>query len=223
VSEIFEFEWGVDQHGYALEDRSPGPLLLSLSGEDDPEQDRAYERDGWNKVIRQRGGPVKYYRPMEHSGLWRRMADVPDSPAGALEFVREFGLLDDRKTGKETVGFIMNTARVLRGIAHALDITSPQIAANIFNMHARPQVTARISPPQQGARRLNFDLVPLTLRSALYLQAGNAIAGDLKFRRCLNCPEWFQVGSGAATERRKFCTNRCRVAWSRKNFASAAT
>src|SRR3954466_10888435 len=75
VSDLFDFEWAVDQHGYVLDDEPP-PLvrLLSLAPEGaglDPASRTDLDRASWERVVRGCGGPPKYYRPMERPGLWR--------------------------------------------------------------------------------------------------------------------------------------------------------
>src|SRR4051794_32107972 len=238
VSDLFDFEWEVDQHGYVLHDE-PTVLvrLLNIMHKKtglDPASWPDLDPASWEKIVRGCGGPPRYYRPMERPGLWRRFADTVTTPASALEFVREFGLLTefeirparglrfgdkfdpfDTLRNENTVDFVLNFARGLREISHALDSGERHLAAMLFSRF-RPPMTATINLSKRGGQRLDLNIVPSDLRSALYLQAGNAITGDLKFRRCLNCPDWFQIGSGAHTERRKFCSDRCRVAWSRK-------
>jgi hypothetical protein len=59
--------------------------------------------------------------------------------------------------------------------------------------------------------------VPISLRSALLIQAGEAIIGNRHFRRCKNYTVWFQVGSGANTPRREFRQDKCHVAGARRH------
>ena len=202
MTDLYEFDWPVDQHGYDAEHApsSGGVGRTILSGR------LADDR------VRRRGGPFRYYRPMERPGLWRRFAETCESPTGVLAFVNEFGLLADDKDSESTEA-ILDTARLLRLIAIGIDRHDRSGAAIIFNAHAKPRVSAEIVP---GPKAPEFRLIPLSLRAALLLQAGEAINGDRQLKRCRNCPEWFQIGAGAHTARRDFCTDRCRVAWSRK-------
>jgi hypothetical protein len=230
MSELFEFEWGVDQSGYEIAPRKRGALstastLFDLS--DDPDGDTG--GGDYDHEIRRRGGPLRYYRPMtERPGLWRRCAETCISWDGALEFVNEFGLfgLFDKQESSESIGFILNTGRYLAAIADQIDKGDRDGAAQIFNSSGRTRLAAMIVPAIKGRRKIHeFRLAPLTLRGALHLQVGEAITGDRRLKRCRNCPEWFPVGTGAATARRDFCSDRCRVAWSRKtrHVASIAT
>src|SRR5205814_3277557 len=112
----YDFEWPVDQHGYEIEHvpaRETG-LGTILSGGDDA-----------HDVIRARGGPPRYYRPMEHPGLWRRFAETDGPPDRLLGFVSEFGLLGEafgsEPPKREPIERIFNTAHLLRFIAYGLD------------------------------------------------------------------------------------------------------
>ena len=92
----------------------------------------------------------------------------------------------------------------------------PNMKEAVFWFHERPE----------------FLFVPLTLRDALLHQAGLAITGNRRFRRCRNqgCANWFRLGpqlkrtGGVArsfTARREFCSDRCRVAHARRQRREA--
>jgi hypothetical protein len=59
-------------------------------------------------------------------------------------------------------------------------------------------------------------ILPQSLVGALWLQFARAIDGNRDYRACPNCGTWFEVGQGAASRARRFCSNKCRVAFSRK-------
>ena len=208
-ADLYEFQWPVDQDGYFLDhvdDDRPkggGVLTAGLTGD----------------FIRRRGGPLRYYRPMEaHPGLWRRFAETCISVEGVLSFVNDFGLL--AASGKaeghdyERPERILETATLIRHIAAELDSGERRSAVALFSLHAKPQLTAGIRRDERK-EIYEFKLIPRTLRGALLLQAGEAITGNRRFRRCKNCSEWFVLGPGGHTARRQFCRDRCRVAWAR--------
>lgn len=219
--DLFSFEWPVDQLGYEIEHvpakegwKEGAVTLLGAS-------------KAAHTEIRRRGGPLRYYRPMDNPGLWRRCADVCRSPEGALSFVNEFGLLgppaayaDEGATARQRAESIVELANLLSAIGAALDEYQHPQAFRIFNAHARPRLTAHLV---EGKKRFEFEIMPLALDSALVLQAGRAIAGGRPLRRCRNCPEWFEIGTGARTNRAAFCSDRCRVAWARKRSAHVAS
>jgi hypothetical protein len=215
MADIFQFEWPVDQAGYELQQAVS--FKTSLTG---PE-------------IRARGGPPRYYRPLEeHPGLWRRFAATCNSAVGVLDFVSHFGLLgegpsfgvlgDDHVTRfprpDESLAYIVSAAGFIRRIVDMLDVEDRKAAAELFTEEAKPRLTAGLIWPERKPLPV-FHLIPRTLHSALLLQAAEAITGDQKFRQCRNddCPEWFRLGSGAFTSRREFCSDRCRVAWARRH------
>ena len=204
MASIFRFDWPVDRDGYEIEHR--GPTGDSLLGR--------VEYD----VIRRRGGPDRNYRPLEdHPGLWRRFAETCSTVDGVLKFVTQFGLLSD--VGWETPDSILNTAELIRQIAANLDDGDSDTAADLFTKYAKPNFSAGIRPKGSGKARYESELIPVTLRSALLLQTLETITGDRQWRRCRNegCLEWFQLGPGAHTSRREFCSDRCRVASARRN------
>jgi hypothetical protein len=77
----FDFVWPVDQEGYEIW-RNPH----------DDESALFFGRPE-TIFIRPRGGPLRYYRPLEVEGLWLRFAASCISVEGALSFANEFGLL----------------------------------------------------------------------------------------------------------------------------------
>src|SRR4051812_4446339 len=124
MNDLFAFDWGVDQDGYELANKAPSPLE-GLVPPYSPEFERELERGGWKQEIRRRGGPLRYYRPMERPGLWRRLGEAANTRDGIMAFVGEFGLLGDLLHGtnieKETLGEVANTARILKIIGQNLD------------------------------------------------------------------------------------------------------
>jgi hypothetical protein len=192
---LYRFEWPVDQAGYEIvrERGSEGSLIDSYD----------------YREIRGRGGPPRFYSPLdERPGLWLRFVEACDSPEGVLTFANGFGLLSEQF---EMLDRVITMARYIRQIAAALDKGNRETAAELFNKWAMPRLTADIAWNDKGTA-LEFKLAPLTLGAALWLQCGEAITGGKRFRRCRNCAEYFRVGTGGHTERREFCSDRCRVA-----------
>jgi hypothetical protein len=207
MASLFEFRWAVDQDGYEIEHvpASTGPTLL----------EDVYDHD----LIRPRGGPLRWYRPMDdHPGLWCRFAACSDA-SGLLEFVSEFGLLYsvEGADSRHRVDYILSTTELIRQITDLIRGEHYAEAAALWNQRARPHLTAGLVPRHRHGR-FEFKPVPLTLVGALLLQTGEAIACNQQWRHCRNdgCPQWFRIGDGAPhTSRREFCSDRCRVAWAR--------
>jgi hypothetical protein len=197
---LFRLEWPVDQWGYEIEPRrGDGPAIA-----------QRYEYE----VIRPCGGPPRYYRPMEEHALWRRFADAWVTKEGALEFSTQFGLLTERES---TLDAAFDLAAHLRTLMNLMDDGQQwRRAAFVFNQGPRPRLTATMDGPnQRGRYQLQF--APLELGGALILQAGESITGNQVFRRCRNCSKWMRIGDGAYTNRREYCSDKCRVAWSRRS------
>jgi hypothetical protein len=186
------FEWPVDSDGYVIVQRGgTGEDLLSSF---------RYE------VIRGRGGAQRLYQPMEcEPGLWREFAETCRGAEEALKFSNKFGLLLDQEACH--VDLMLNWSAHVRNIASLMDSHRRDAAIEQFNNlpHARASVCI-----ENGELRPR----PSNLLSALLIQTGEALTGGHTFRACQNpkCQRWIKVGTGASTIRRKFCSDRCRVA-----------
>jgi hypothetical protein len=224
---LFQFEWAVDQHGYDPKEEPVYPF------DPDTNERTSDVPMGTVDAIHARGGPLRFYRPLEeHPGLWLRFAHQCDDIANALTFVTEFGVLSaalppsgfdlDRPLSDigrpeppkpataEAVPLILGSASFLREIAARLEREDRTGAADYFSRWAAPELTAGI---QRDGDKYEPELIPRSLDAALKLQALQAITGAQQWRRCRNsrCPNWIQIGAGAYTARREFCSTRCRV------------
>jgi hypothetical protein len=217
---LLQFEWLVDLAGYTIKEvKTPtGPEVC----------------------LEARGGPPRFYRPLDNPGLWLRFATQCVDQAGALAFANEFGLLSakpplsgfellERPVGNlglreppkpvasELVPIILGTAELIRRIAQHLDRGERATAADLFDRWAIPELTAGL---KRGPGKFELEFVPRSLEGALLLQAAETITGNRQWRRCRNggCHNWMQIGGGARTERAEFCSDKCRVqaAWRRK-------
>jgi hypothetical protein len=212
----FHFEWPVDQHGYTVERRS------------------GRDADGYGpgefEYIDPRGGPLRYYRPLDDGGLWLRFAETCRAREGVLQFVSDFGTLRQQR---DSIDHYLRVAVHLWTIAERLLAGDRRSAAAIFTDRSLPlgfwlpmmRETILSSPDRPEV----FDLaiIPDLLEDALKHQAAEAITRNRQFRRCRNegCANWFRLGPRAASEgrrqtytaRREFCSDRCRVASARRH------
>jgi hypothetical protein len=220
MGDLFQFEWKVDQNGYASERR------------------RGRDPDGFGEgefeYIEARGGPWRFYRPLEESGLWLTFAETCRSREGVLQFVSKYGMLYD---GRDIVDRYLRRAERLWAIYERLSARDLRSAAAIFNEFALgwslPSVREAVlwSANRPGPGAFELAVIPSSLEDALKHQAAQAITGNRQFRRCRNqgCANWFRLGPRAATEgpsqtftaRREFCTDRCRVAHARRQKREA--
>ncbi len=201
---MFQFEWPVDRDGYEWAHDRPGseqPPYSILTG-----------LRGW--VIRPRGGPKAFYRPLEEQpGLFRRFASLPQDDRDAiLEFTNLFGMLDGSTNGTQ-LDIIADRIERFHIITGALDYSSPLVAAVAFNDFFHPRFTVQMDAAKSPPR---LSVEPTTLYGAMMLQVAMEISGTSKFKKCKQCPQWFPIGKKGATIRKEFCSDRCRVAWNRR-------
>jgi hypothetical protein len=211
-----KFEWKVDQAGYDTT-RETVPDMYG----------RPCEREN----LLERGGPRRDYRPLEIDGLWLQFAETCRSREGVLQFVAKFGLLQD---SPNVVHYYQAVAEKLWAIWQYLEAEDPRAAKELFNYefndtYAHPRLRMSIGESVERPGGLASVLTPDTLESALRLQAAQAITENKQFRRCRNdgCVNWFGYGPHAPhrqtyTKRREFCSDRCRIAWARRNKREAA-
>jgi hypothetical protein len=55
-----------------------------------------------------------------------------------------------------------------------------------------------------------LQLMPTTLRSALWLQFGQAVSDNKDYRRCAVCEKYFEVSPPVVRKSRQFCSDACR-------------
>jgi hypothetical protein len=230
-----DFVWSVDQDGYSVERAQlPGWMFGAPNG-----------FFGLNEVdvVKPNGGPLRYYRPLEEEeGLWRRFAESCKTPEGVFAFVHQFGLLAQApRPGiddwvEEPMSFYIGLAQRLSEIAKQLDIGDRHAAVAALRNSERPfgngwaLLSAAVLPSTKDPNTFGYKLIPHSLRDALLHQAAEAIQQNRRFRRCRNeeCLNWFRLGAHSRKEggrsitaRREFCSDRCRVAYARRQKKEA--
>lgn len=219
-NDLFALEWPVDQAGYELElikpRRSTGRTTLLTASDTEPYY-----------VIRRRGGPLSYYRPLDDNylGMARRFADLATASSDDTtlrDFANEFGLLgvwaglgfDPEENREERIDEWRSLTKSLRYVYSLIDSGSLETACAKFNEHIHPRFTTRIH--YERAKRPKLKIVPATLVGTLWFQVAGELTHGTKFKRCDWCPTWFPVGPKTGhRETRKFCSDRCRMAWHR--------
>lgn len=207
----FRCVWYVDQQGYEIEH-------VKLDGRVGLGMVREYD------AIRPIGGPHRSYWPLEEDGLWLQFANVCKTAEGVLSFVKQFGLL----TGSppERLDSFLGIAALIRQIGECLEAGERVAATKLFASSGLPTMKGAVFWYGDRPKVFEFRYVPLTLRDVLLHQTGEAITGNRRFRRCRNegCPKWFRLGPQSRmgerartfTARREFCSDRCRVAFARR-------
>ena len=198
--EVFNFRWSVDTAGYEIY-KTQGVRSIINSG-------------GPEARMRGRGGDMRWYNPLkDEPGLFRQFAATCVGRSDVLRFAGQFGPLW-RQNGEEGVACTLVAAAEMRAVTKWIDSGDWRGAATIFNEHIKITFRPRISTPElTGRPTLQFTMG--TLVEALWFQLALQLTGQTEFRVCKNCPTPFEVGTGAHTKRKMFCSDRCRVAWHR--------
>jgi hypothetical protein len=213
------FPWPVHKHGYeivkgALVPRAPGGI-------------------GTDALSDTRDGPLRVYHPLEDETLWLRFAQTCVDAVGVLGFAKEFGNLSGSpKHVDNRLEDILSLAALIRKIVPLIQKNKRYEAMLLFNESRQAPRMREVIVWFSGVN-FGFKLLPQTLKDALFHQVGEAITGNRRFRRCRNegCPNWFRLGphagsggrgSTTVTSRREFCSDRCRVASSRRQKKEAS-
>ncbi len=217
MSELFHFEWYVDQDGYE-----------AVSAEDLPEGVRRPVLQaptlpaGQGFYLKRKGGPLRTYRPLEeHPALFRQFAYLSRTPQAFLEFANEFGFLGvdcsehpESATWLEHSPYWHTHVQGFLYIVEGIDRDEKHSIASIFNQYVAPDMTVRIEAAT--AKRSALQVVPLNLIAAMWLQIAGELTDGTTFRKCDWCPTWFPYGPGTGhRETRRFCSPRCRKASNR--------
>jgi hypothetical protein len=97
-------------------------------------------------------------------------------------------------------------------LARPGDLAVPALAYIQAKINAR--LAGQVSPRlvwDAERNRSTLRLVPDSLLGALWLEFGEAVAGDKGFRRCDQCDLWFELGVPGGRRSRLFCSGACRT------------
>ena len=111
---------------------------------------------------------------------------------------------------------VVYTSKYLHVFAQAIDREQKKMAREVFNQAVVPSMTVRMVGSKTGKPTANWSLniVPTDLMAAAWLQmAGEMTKGD-KMKKCEapNCSDWFSYRAN-----KKFCGNRCKMAFHKKS------
>ena len=222
-SGLFSFEWPVDQNGYLLEEVEP-----------EAKSSAARTLLGPKRIIRPKGGPIRYYRPLEEQvGLARMFADIQssaDQEVAFIEFANKYGMLgtfssqpyiaSDPRHSERLKDWAFE-AEMMATMKDFIDRRQLEAASGIFNgLNRSWNLIPKIR--YERAQRPKLELVPDTLAGVMWLQFAGELTNGTSFKRCLWCPTWFPIGPGSPhRESRKFCSDACKTAWHRNQRKEA--
>ena len=199
-TDLFDFHWPVDQDGYEVE-TIPGSKSerITLLGNWGP-----YD------VLRRKGGPQRFYRPLvDAPGLAREFSELPEE--GYLDFICRFGFLSvnpDDHIQNESVSEWQRLQGCVRDILEARDAGDVRKAVDIYNQTGH-FLRTYIDFSETTKRHLR--IIPLSLFGVMMLQVADELTTGIEFQRCLNCTTYFPRRSN-----KKFCSDRCKAAHNRK-------
>ena len=245
MADAFAFEWAVDQDGYDVEiivdperpspphfERATitprgGPLRFYRPLSEHPDLWRRFANSCHTAA--DAGAFVTQYGPVwsgflpDHRLVDATGKDAPGVSQAFAHMVTRFyhrwldtDFSPDAGPPIENAHPILVLAHRLRGCAEALDSGDRQRAAGSLSYQA-PEVE-EILVWDDSRARFETRLLPLNLGFGLLHQALESVAQNYRWRRCANdgCPAWMRIGTGAFSRRAEYCTDRCRVAASRK-------
>ena len=219
---LFQFDWPVDAAGYDI-------LPPEVSFEEMMKTADSLLGDGRRTThdVRRKGGPLRYYRPLEdHPALFRQFgSDVTDYES-LRGFLDQFGLLTESGfdsmrsslSGEECLQW----AGFMRTVAQLIDDGDRLGAIKLFNEN---RLTVRLNPKisTSTSGRAKLEVLPTSLVGAMMVQLAGALTEGTKFRRCKHCGKWFPFGPGTPNSiRKEFCADKCRVASMRRRQAGDA-
>jgi hypothetical protein len=165
-------------------------------------------------IVLRRGARLEPYPPFKCTALYRKLARVPETPEGVLEFVGECGMLT--APHKRVSVDVFYSA--IRKIRRAVDAYDKQAWPAVFDA-CQPvgRLTVQLIPGEPGSRPTLRYLVP-DLLSAIWLQFADDISGGYPMRECKRpaCRKWFKVGKEFGRDARRadadYCSDTCRMA-----------
>lgn len=193
---LIDFEWERSAEGYEFVSHKPRAGATLATGYSGPELKPKSDR-----TIR--------YRPLdEHPALFKKFAELDNSPEATLEFANQYGLIDDIKSSycelwySKIEGMRTGIAMWERGSKRRLvqAWNTPDIGRTNIKLDYRGKEDV-----------LGLVMVPASLLSAMHLQLAQAITRNNALQRCLWCGTWFLFGAG--TNRRRsahYCSDNCR-------------
>ena len=218
-----ELTWGVHEAGYEIVDAHeevdvPDASLGANFYRSEKEQVFLMKRG----VVRAKGGQLNSYVPSQDvPGLGRRLAsmfqyDEPlvESPTDeqVIGFCNRYGLLvpGQRMYARDLV----QTSKYLHLFAEAIDRGDKTKAREVFNASVVPGMTVRLVGSKTGrpTANWNLDVEPTNLIALAWFQIASELTSGKAMKKCQapDCLEWF-----ADRSNKRFCNNRCKMAFHR--------
>lgn len=203
---LLQLEWQRDTAGYEIVARPHEPNATLLTA---PE----------GIYVVRRGGNMERYEPLKVPGLYRRLAESNETPAGARDFITEFGMPDNLIGDAYRVESFYRAVRNMRkaiALAEAREWQELVWAFDISGLHGAGVGNSRVVfEYHEGDERPTFGFRPRSLLAAIWLQFAYdySTGQDAELRRCVWCPKWFRVGPGTGHRSTAvYCSPECQKA-----------
>ena len=218
-----ELTWSVHTAGYEIVEAGEEADVQEASlganfYRSETEQDYLLKRG----VVRAKGEQERSYVPSDDArGLGRRLSDMfqyddprVQSPTDeqVLGFCNSYGLL---VLGHAMfVRDMIQTCKYLHLFVEAIDRGDKAKAREVFNNAVVPDMTVRLVGSKAGRPTANWNLEvqPTNLMAFAWLQIASELTVGRGMKKCEahDCLEWFSERSN-----KRFCNNRCKMAFHR--------
>lgn len=209
--DLIDFSWFVDSEGYSFDPNGKGLGTRLITGA--------------GTIVRN-GGKLRHYNASDLPlGLHRVFASVDKTEQAALNFVQQYGFLEDTADEHEKEEEALTTFFDYQEKIHVavkgihLFQDNPKHAQFIYNGFSSPHMTARFNIENN---RPVLQMVPNSLMSYIWLSLADEITEGRNYQFCNNCSQPFATGGNTGhTKRKKYCSNKCKQASYRKKKEEA--
>lgn len=197
------------------------------------------------KQIERRGGAMQEYDPSKIDRLHKRFADLffwgfhpegGNNPAppnfnrddAILGFVNEFGFLGSDRAGadaqEEPVAHFLKAQGEIAGFLHGGEAFGSAVLPHLPDgRFAGPALRMYLAPGNGGNLQVSYE--PESLYAWLWLKVADELSSGIRWDGlpCLNCLSPMGRGPGGGFRQdARFCSGKCRVAFSRLSKAEQA-
>ncbi len=204
------FEWPIDTKGYRY-----------VEPPDETEKSGGHHKTRSTlltgkpaALIQPVGGKVRWERPLDyHKTLFKQFSELDGTPESCVKFANTFGPLINPDTALrgDTLAFWQEEIKKMK---NAIELWEKNNRAVFQLDHVGKQLanlSAVLFPGEPDGRPV-LNIIPNSLRSALWLQFAQWVSSDHEIRTCAWCGTWFETGPG--TGRRggaRFCSGKHRA------------
>jgi hypothetical protein len=180
--------------------------------------------EGDRSIFIAKDAKINLRRPLDKNpGLYAQFASLDGSEQACLNFAQNHGTLlfnpeiirlPARSIGEfETLSTWRSCIERISCIVRRCELSrnNPREAFRQFGNRDQRLFGVKLTLSFKSAYSpATLDVRPETLFAALELQAIQSILGGRRSHQCIECTNWFEIGSGARRSQSKFCSTRCK-------------